>query len=119
MRLEGQVKRLSAVVSETDRYEDRPMWEALVERARKAGCAGATATRGMGGFGASSRHEEKHGLRMSIDLPIIVVVVDESVRITALAEVWCAMINAGLLTIDETTVLKYCGGEPEGMPSKS
>lgn len=119
MNVEGQAKRLTAYVSETDRYEDRPLWEALVERARKAGCAGATVSRGVGGFGACSRHEEKHGLRMSIDLPMAVVVVDESVRITALAEVWSAMINAGLLTIDETCVLKYCGGEPGGLPSTS
>ena len=115
--LEGQAKKLSAFVGEDETYEDRPLYQALIEQARVAGCAGATALRGLAGFGASSRDVAKHGLRMSSDIPVMVIVVDDAVRITALAEVWAAMIPAGMLTMEDVNVALYCGvndecGEP-------
>lgn len=110
-RLEGQAKRLSAYVGEDETYEGRPLHTALVEQARVQGCAGATVLRGMHGFGAASRGVEKHGLRMSTDLPVVVVVVDDAPRIAALAEVWSAMVPSGLVTIEDVHVVTYLGGE--------
>lgn len=107
--LDGQAKRLSAHVGEDEIYEDRPLYQALVEQARIQGCAGATALRGMVGFGGSSRDVAKHGLRMSTDRPVVVSVVDESNRISALAEVWAAMVSSGLLTIEDVSVVLYEG----------
>ena len=63
----------------------------------------------MVGFGAASRDVAKHGLRMSTDRPVMVSVVDETNRISALAEVWSAMIPSGLVTIDDVGVVLYCG----------
>jgi len=112
--LEGQAKRIAAYVGENEVYDDRPLYQALVEQARIQGCAGATALRGMVGFGASSRDVAKHGLRMSTDCPVMVSVIDEPNRISALAEVWAAMIPSGLVTIDDVAVIAYCGrGECE------
>jgi uncharacterized protein len=111
--LEGQSKKLSAYVGEDESYEDKPLYQALVDQARVQGCAGATALRGLSGYGASSRDVAKHGLRMSSDIPVVVTVIDEAVRITALAEVWAAMIPAGLLTMEDVSVALYCG-ESEG-----
>jgi len=107
--LEGQAKRLSAYVGEDEMYEDRPLYQALVDQARIQGCAGATALRGMVGFGAASRDVAKHGLRMSTDCPVLVSVIDETMRISALAEVWAAMIPSGLVTIEDVGVVLYCG----------
>jgi uncharacterized protein len=107
--LEGQAKKLSAFVGEDEHYEDKLLYHALIEQARVQGCAGATALRGLSGYGASSRDVAKHGLRMSSDIPVLVTVVDEAVRITALAEVWAAMMPAGLLTIEDVNVALYCG----------
>jgi len=107
--LEGQAKRISAYVGEDEMYEDKPLYQALVDQARTQGCAGATALRGMVGFGAASRDVAKHGLRMSTDCPVLVSVIDEPVRISALAEVWSAMIPSGLVTIDDVGVVLYCG----------
>jgi PII-like signaling protein len=106
--LEGQAKRISAYVGEDEIYEDRPLYQALVEQARIQGCAGATALRGMVGFGASSRDVAKHALRMSTDCPVLVSVIDEAPRIAALAEVWSTMIPSGLVTIDDVRVVSYC-----------
>ncbi len=107
--LEGQAKRIAAYVGEDEMYEERPLYQALVDQARIQGCAGATALRGMVGFGAASRDVAKHGLRMSTDRPVMVSVVDETNRISALAEVWSAMIPSGLVTIDDVGVVLYCG----------
>jgi PII-like signaling protein len=111
--LEGQAKKLSAYVGEDELYEDRPLYQALIDQARLQGCAGATALRGLAGYGASSRDVAKHGLRMSSDIPVMVIAVDEPVRITALAEVWSAMMPAGMLTIEDINVALYCGESEE------
>jgi PII-like signaling protein len=107
--LEGSAKKLTAFVGETEQYEDRPLWQALVEQARIQGCAGATAVRGVLGYGQASRAVAKHGPRLSMDLPMIVSVVDDVVRITALAEVWSAMVASGLITVEGVQVVLYTG----------
>ncbi|NTU70878.1 MAG: DUF190 domain-containing protein [Coriobacteriia bacterium] len=108
-RLEGPCKRLSAYVGEDATYDDKPLYQALIDQARTQGCAGATALRGMVGYGSSSRDVAKHGLRMSTDCPVMVTVVDEPQRITALAAVWSAMIDSGLVTVEDIKVVHYAG----------
>lgn len=114
MTISGRMKKISAYIGEADRYDDRPLYTALLESARTAGCAGATALRGMAGFGATSREHAKHGVRMSVDLPVVVEVIDEPDKITALAEVYAAMIGDGLITVEDVTVLLYRGGVTGG-----
>ncbi len=109
MGLEGRAKKLSAYIGEADLYDERPLYQALVEQARIQGCAGATVLRGLAGYGATSREHAKHALRMSVDLPVVVSVVDEPVKITALAEVWSAMVCAGLIAVEDINVLVYKG----------
>lgn len=114
MVLSGPAKKLSVYIGEADQYEDKPLYQALVEQARIAGCAGATVLRGMAGFGATSREHIKHGIRMSVDLPLMVQVVDVSDRITALAEVFDAMVSDGLIIVEDVNVIMYRGGMTGG-----
>ena len=114
MSISGAAKKLSAYIGEADQYDGRPLHEALVEQARIAGCAGATVLRGVNGFGATSREHAKHGMRMSVDLPLVVHVVDDPDKITALAEVYSAMIADGLITVEDVHVLMYRGGTTGG-----
>ena len=107
MGLSGSVKKLSAYIGDADTYDNGPLYEAMLERARVQGCAGATVLRGVAGYGATSRKVEKHGMKMSVDLPLVVQVIDRVDKITALAEVWAAMIGAGLITIENVNVLVY------------
>jgi PII-like signaling protein len=111
--LHGNVKQLSAYVGERAEYDGKPLYLALIEQARAQGCAGATALRGLSGFGATSRDVEKHGLRMSTDCPVVVIAIDELTRITALAEVWQAMMPSGMITIDDVRVVAYSGEDGE------
>jgi PII-like signaling protein len=108
---EGPAKKLSAYVGENCTYDGRPLYQALVEAARTAGCSGATVLRGLGGFGATSRCAGEYKLRMSQDLPVVVQVIDVDFRIAALAEVFKAMVGDGLITIEDTVVLHYRGGQ--------
>ncbi len=114
MTLSGPAKKLSVYIGEADRYEDKPLYQALVEQARIAGCAGATVLRGVSGFGATSREHIKHGIRMSVDLPLMVHVIDVPDRITALAEVYGAMVSDGLIIVEDVNVIMYRGGMTGG-----
>jgi PII-like signaling protein len=114
MTLEGPAKKLSAYIGENDTYEGKPLHTALVEAARTAGCAGATVLRGISGFGATSRIHARHDLRMSSDLPVVVQSVDVESKITALGEVFRAMVGDGLITIEDVNVIQYRGGVTGG-----
>lgn len=103
----GPARRLSAYIGERETYDGKPLYQALVEAARTSGAAGATVLRGIQGFGATSRDETRHELRMSEDLPVVVVVVDTEHKIEALAEVFVAMVGPGLITVEDIEVTAY------------
>ena len=70
MKIEGDGQLLRVFVGESDRWEGRPLYEAIVQRVRDEGLAGATVLRGLEGFGAASRIHTAKVLRLSEDLPI-------------------------------------------------
>ena len=112
---EGPAKKLSAYIGENCTYDGKPLYQALIEAARTAGCAGATVLRGITGFGATSCAEGAYNkARLSGDLPVVVQVIDVDYRITALAEVFRAMVGDGLVTMEDTVVLQYRGGVGPG-----
>ena len=110
----GRAMRLSAYIGEIDTYEDKPLYVALADQARTAGCSGVTVLRGILGFGATSRMHARHDLRMSSDLPLVVQVIDLEHKIVALAEVFSAMVSDGLITLEEIDVVMYRGGVTGG-----
>ena len=114
MSIDGPAKRLSAYIGENDQYNGKPLYTALVEAARTAGCGGATVLRGISGFGATSRIHAKHNLRMSSDLPVVVQAIDVDHKIIALGEVFRAMVGNGLITVEDVTVIQYRGGVTGG-----
>lgn len=114
MTFSGPAKKLSVYIGEADAYDGKPLYQAMVEQARIAGCAGATVLRGVAGFGATSREHAKHGIRMSVDLPLMVQVIDAPDRITALAEVYGEMLSDGLIIVEDVNVLVYRGGVTGG-----
>ena len=83
MHLEGTGKRLSIFCGESDRYCHRPLANAIVERAREEGLAGATVLRGIEGFGANSHLHTSRILSLSNDLPILIQIIDREDRIDA------------------------------------
>jgi hypothetical protein len=114
MKIVGEGKLLRIFIGESDRCHGRPLYEALVEKARALGLAGATVWRGIEGYGARSRIHTAKILRLSEDLPIIVEIVDSEDKIRAALPDLDAMIEAsgsgGLVTLEKAEIIKYSHG---------
>jgi PII-like signaling protein len=95
---------------EDDRYEHRPLHEAIVLKAREMQLGGATVLRGHIGFGHSSRIHTSKALRLSQDLPVIVEIADAQDKIDAFLPVLDSMMSSGLVTIERVQVLQYGTG---------
>jgi PII-like signaling protein len=106
-KLVGETVLMRIFIGEGDKYQQRPLFEALVEMFRKEGFAGATVLRGMAGFGAHSVYHTDKLLRLSRDLPIIVEVVDTRENIERVMPRIDEMMCGGLITIEKATVIRY------------
>jgi len=98
---------LRIFLGENDRYQHRPLYEAIVLKAREAHLAGATVLRGPMGFGHSSRLHTAKILRLSEDLPMVVEIVDSEEKINAFLPELDKMMGSGLVTIERVQVLQY------------
>lgn len=100
-------------VGEADKADGRPLYEALVLKAREMNMAGATVLRGPMGFGRSSRLHTAKILRLSDDLPVVVEIVDAEARIEAFLAAIEPMMGSGLVTTEKVKVLRYGNGKPQ------
>ena len=102
---------LRIFLGESDRWDGRPLYEAIVLKAREAHLAGATVLRGPMGFGKSSRLHTAKILRLSMDLPIVIAIVDSEEKINAFLPLLQPMIGGGLVTLEQVKVIEYRAGE--------
>ena len=107
MNLPREAELLRIFIGESDHHHHRPLYEVIVEEARKRGMAGATVTRGLMGFGKNSRIHSAKILRLSEDLPIVVEIVDVPERIEAFLPDLDAMIGDGLVTLEKVQIITY------------
>ena len=107
---EGVLLRVFIGESDRETGTDRPLYEALVLRAREAHLAGATVLRGPMGFGRHSRMHAAKLLELSTDLPIVVEIVDAEEKIRAFLPVVDELVTEGLVTLEAVRVLKYAAG---------
>ena len=107
MKIEGPGKLVRIYVGESARWHGQALYNAIVERARKEGLAGATVTRGIEGFGANSRIHTASILRLSEDLPIKIEIIDVAERIERFLPILDKMVTEGLITIRDCEILKY------------
>ena len=107
MKLEGPGERLTIFVEETDQHGNQPVYAEIVHRARKAGLAGASAFRGLEGFGASSRIHELHAFDLEEDVPVVIVIVDEPARIEAFLPELDGLVSQGLIVREPVHVLSF------------
>jgi len=97
---------------EDDKFERKPLHEAIVLRAREMHLAGATVLRGHIGFGHSSHIHTTKILRLSQDLPVLVELVDSQEKIDAFLPVLDGMMTSGLITMEKVQVLQYGTTKP-------
>ncbi|NBC33029.1 MAG: DUF190 domain-containing protein [Alphaproteobacteria bacterium] len=107
MQIPREAVLLRIFIGERDRHHGRPLYEAIVLKAREAGLAGATVLRGVLGYGRSSRIHTAKILRLSDDLPMVVEIVDSDARIRAFLPELDGMIDSGLVTLERAEVLRY------------
>jgi len=112
MEFAGERTLMRVFIGESDRcpsgkYRGKPLYEALLLTLRERGFAGATVVRGIAGFGASARIHTEKVLRLSLDLPVIVEVVEEEEQIQAVLPELDAMIGGGLITLERARVVLY------------
>lgn len=113
MRLHGPACRLTVFVGETDQFHHRSVYTEIVRRAHKAGLAGASVLRGIEGYGASTHIHTAKVLRLTEDLPLVIVIVDDEERIRAFLPQLDEIVEEGLVILDSVEVIKYVGRRHE------
>lgn len=111
-RLKGERTLMRVFIGESDRcaagsHKGRPLHEALLALFRERGFAGATVVRAVSGFGASAVIHTEKILRLSLDMPIIIDVVDTEERIQEVLPELDDMIGGGLVTLERVRVILY------------
>jgi PII-like signaling protein len=107
MKLEGKAKMLRIHFGENDKWKEKPLHQAIVEKCRELDIAGATVFRGIEGYGASTLIHRSHLLSFSSDAPVMVSVIDSEEKIQKLLPHLEQMIQEGLIAMSEVEVIKY------------
>ena len=104
---QGKAQVLTIYLGESDQWQGTPLYVAIVQFLREQGCAGATVTRAVVGFGAGTRLHESGGWQLASDAPVVIQVVDQPDRLRRLLPHLQEMLSGGLMMLHEIEVLKY------------
>jgi PII-like signaling protein len=107
MKIEGEAKRVTVYIGNSDTWHGRNLVTAIVEKCRELGIAGATATVGVMGFGKNSRIHRSHLLGLSEDLPERIEIVDRPQQIELLMPALAEMVQGGLIVVEDVHVIRY------------
>lgn len=112
MKLKSEGLLVRIFIGESDRWDGLTLYEAIVQKAREKGLAGATVLRGVEGYGAHNLIHTARIQRLSQDLPMVIEIVDEKDKIEAFLPELDAMIPEGLVTLEPVQVILYRVREP-------
>ena len=112
----GRGKQLTIYVTETDKADHQTLYTAILQLLRREGCVGATVTRGVAGFGSSAVIHTSQILVLSMDMPMIISVVDRPERIDRVLEPLKALAPNALITVQEVEVVQSGARFKEGLP---
>lgn len=113
MTIPREARLLRIFFGEDDRADGKPLYEALVELARRRGLAGATVLRGPMGFGRASRLHTAKILRLSQDLPVVVEIVEAEEALRAFVQAAQPLLGSALVTLERVEVIRYGTGKDE------
>jgi uncharacterized protein len=111
MHLPSEAMLLRVFIGESDRWKHQPLYEAIVLKAREMHLAGATVLRGPMGYGKSSRLHTAKILRLSLDLPLVIEIVDSEEKINAFLPYLDEVMKGGLVTLEKVKVIDYRAGD--------
>ena len=107
MKLEGKAKMLRIVISEDDKWEGEPLYEAIIKRFIMNDIAGATVYKAIAGYGPHKRYHKKKTLTVHGELPILITVMDTEVNINKVLPILDDMVNEGIVVLSDVNVIKY------------
>jgi PII-like signaling protein len=109
MQIPEDAVLLRIFIGESDRWEGKPLYEAIVLKARELRLGGATVLRGPMGYGKTSTLHTAKILNLSTDLPLVIEIVESEAAINAFLPILDQMISGGLVTMEKVKVLHYRG----------
>lgn len=107
MKMEGKAKMMRIYIGESDRWKEKPLYQALVEAMRVNDIAGVTVYRGILGYGAHRRVHKDKALHLSHDCSIMLSAVDSEERLRALLPLVDQMVEEGLVVFSDVDIIKY------------
>jgi len=107
MKLEGKAKMLRVIVSEDDKWEEEPLYEAIIKRFIMMDIAGATVYKAIAGYGPHRRFHKKRTLTSTGELPILITVVDSEENINKILPILEDMVQEGIVILSDVNVIKY------------
>jgi len=110
-KFEGERTLMRIHIGESDKWQGKPLYQAIIEMLRREKFAGVTVLRGVGGYGSSSHYHTDKVLRLSQDLPVLIEVVEYTERIEAMLPRLDEMIGGGLITLEKVRVILYRPGK--------
>jgi len=119
MEILGQAKKVTIYIGESDRWQRKPLHVAILEMLKREGCAGATVTRALTGFGAHSRIHTASLVDLSADLPLIVEWVDNPARVERVMPSLREMVIEGLITVHDVEVVTYSHRRLREVPAQA
>jgi PII-like signaling protein len=111
VKLSGEGVLVRIFIGESDHWHGKPLYEAIVLRAREEGIAGVTVVRGIEGYGATSHLRTTRLLELSSDLPVVIEIVDHADRIESFMPKLDEMVGDGLVTTERVHIVTYRGSE--------
>ncbi len=115
---QGKAQALTIYLGESDQWHGLPLYVEIVQFLREQGCAGATVTRAVAGYGAGARLHESGRVQWSSHAPLIIQVIDQPDRLRRLLPHLQEMLSGGLMTLHDVDVLKYTHARRRGLPTK-
>src|SRR5581483_941747 len=115
---QGKAQVLTIYLGESDQWQGMPLYVAIIQFLRDQGCAGATTTRAVAGYGAGARLHESGHFQWSSDASIIIQVIDQPARLRRLLPRLHEMLGGGLMTLHDVEVLKYTHARRRGLPAR-
>ena len=107
MKLEGKAKMLRIIISEDDKWEGEPLYEAIVKRLILTDIAGATVYKAIAGYGPHKRYHKKKTMTVHGELPILITVMDNEEKINRVIPILDELVGEGIVVLSDVNVIKY------------
>ncbi|HZS07552.1 MAG TPA: DUF190 domain-containing protein [Blastocatellia bacterium] len=116
MLTQGPAKKLIIYANEQDQWQNKPVYEAILQFLHQHGCAGATVTKAVAGFGAHGHYHTASLLQLRENVPMRIEMIESEQKINSLLPWLCEMVTDGLIEVQDTEVIKHASKhapEPE------